>query len=210
MLLAQQVDQRLQADGCQVQTILTRQSAAQQFVQRSTRAATAENFKADMFVTLAFNALTGSPWGSKFDGGPVGWARPGKPNDDDLVGQLYGRMDFYTKRPPHRGVQHALLYPEFAGLSMSSYAHLEALFLDHNFDHPVITQGFSLITDAVYAAIRTRLEAQGMQCLVPNPNGPGYIVPPLPLPPNPDLIQRLRDLGFQNYQRYGADPVISI
>lgn len=207
MRLAEQVNNRLQTDGCQVTTLLTRQSVAQRFVSRSGRATMAENFGANMFVTLAFNAFTGKPWGSTFDGGPVGWARPTKQNDNALVSQLYGRMDYYTKRPPRRGVQKTLLYPEFANLSMSSYAHLEALFLDHNADHPVITTQFSLITDAVYAAIRTQLEAEGMQCLVPNPNGTGYSVPPLPPAPDPAVIQRLRDLGYQNYQRYGADPV---
>jgi hypothetical protein len=99
------------------------------------------------------------------------------------------------------------LYTEFATtlpVSMT-YSHIETLFLDHNYDWVVISDdadGFPAIADAGYAALRSRLEAMGMTC-GDDPNNP----PPYPTPPSAEQLQRWRDLGFQNYQRYGADPV---
>ena len=55
--------------------------------------------------------------------------------------------------------------------------------------------------DGVYAAILLELSAQGLTC--------GGIDPTLllPDPPSAEEIARLRNLGRQNYQIYGADPV---
>lgn len=62
----------------------------------------------------------------------------------------------------------------------------------------MINTAFGNISNAGYAALRTRLEAAGMSC------APGST---LPDPPSAEDLQRLRDLGYQNYQKYGADPV---
>jgi hypothetical protein len=103
-------------------------------------------------------------------------------------------------RPYKWGSSHPLLpYAEFTALP-STYAHLETLYLDHYFDWIVINEGFDKIADATYSAVRSQLEAQGMVC-GDDPNNP----PPYPTPPSAEMIQRWRDLGYQDYQRYGAD-----
>ncbi len=206
--LTEEVKQRLANDGCQVDVLITRSSAGDGggFVSRALRAQNATNFGADLFTTLAFNALTGSPWGTEYDGGPVAWVRSGQAEDTALASEFYGRMTEYTGRAARRSVQNYVFYSEFAGLDVETYTHLEALFLDHNYDWPVIDTAFERIVDAAHAALRTRLEQMGVPCLVVGPDGT-LVPPPLPAPPSAAELQRLRDLGFQNYQRYGADPV---
>lgn len=198
--LAQETRSRLAADGCRVEVLLTREIASPAYLARSTRANMARDFGADVFATFAFNALTGSPWGVVSDGGTYVWA--GNEPDDRALGQeLLNRMAVLER--PHRwGGSHAVLpYGEFLALP-ASYAHMETLFLDHNFDWPVIREGFAYIADATYAALRAQLEARGMYC-GDDPNNP----PPYPTPPSAEMLKRWRDLGYQNYQRYGADPV---
>lgn len=199
MQLARQVQQRLVDDGCRVDILLTRDSESETFVSRSLRAQKALNFGADTFTTLAFNALLGIPWGTSSDGGVRGWARSGHSDDDALVNEFFNRIQEYTGRPHTQGINHPSLYGEFNALPDSTaYGHIEVLFMDHNFDWPVINTGFSSITDAAYAALRTRLEAAGMIC--GDPDNP----PPLPAPPSAEQLKRWRDLGYQNLQAYGS------
>lgn len=200
--LATQVRDRLVADSCNVDVLLTREAASPRFLSRTTRASMARDFEADMFVTLAFNALTGSPWGRSGDGGIEAWARLSNAEDTALVNQFYARIKEYTGRPQRKATMETR-YSDFSNLPSSmTYAHIETLFLDHNYDWPVIRDKFEYISDGAYAAIRTRLEAQGMTCL-----NEGGEVNPLPAPPSAEMLKRLRDLGYQNYQKYGADPV---
>ncbi len=202
MRLARETRQRFADNKCQIDILLTRDSESQTFVSRSTRAQMARDFGAEMFTTLAFNALYGHPWGVESDGGVRGWARNGHPDDDALVNEFFNRIQEYTGRPHTRPVQHPSLYPDFDALPGSmTYGHIETLFMDHDYDWVVISDHFSLIVDAAYAALATRLAEMGLVC--GDDGGP----PPLPAPPSPELLQRLRDLGRQNYQRYGADPV---
>lgn len=197
--LAQEVKQRLETDKCKVDILLTRESASQTVVDRAIRAQMSNNFGSNTFVTLAFNALTGGPWGIEADGGVRGWTR----DDDALVNEFFGRIQEYTGRPHTQPVQHPGMYSDFqAQLSGTTYSHIEVLFLDHNYDWVVIRDGFPSISDAAYAALRTRLESLGMTC-GDDPNNP----PPLPAPPSAEQLKRWRDLGYQNYQKYGADPV---
>ncbi len=198
--LAQEVRSRLTADACRVEVLLTREIADPAYLSRTTRANMARDFGADIFATFAFNTLTGRPWGVISDGGTYVWA--GADLDDGALGQeLLNRMAVLGR--PHRwGGAHPILpYAEFRALPMS-YAHMETLFLDHNFDWPVIRDGFGAIADAAYAALRAQLEARGMYC-GDDPHNP----PPYPAPPSAEMLKRWRDLGYQNYQRYGADPV---
>lgn len=198
--LAQEVRSRLAADACRVEVLLTREVASPAYLSRTTRANMARDYGADIFATFAFNALTGQPWGVISDGGTYVWA--GTDSDDRAVGQeLLNRMAVLQR--PHRwgGAHPVLPYAEFRALPMS-YAHMETLFLDHNFDWPVIREGFGAIADATYSALRAQLEARGMYC-GDDPNNP----PPYPAPPSAEMLKRWRDLGYQNYQRYGADPV---
>lgn len=198
--LAQETHSRLAADACRVEVLLTREVASPAYLSRTTRANMARDFGADIFATFAFNALTGRPWGVISDGGTYVWA--GNDPDDRALGQeLLNRMAVLGR--PHRwGGGHPILpYAEFRALPMS-YAHMETLFLDHNFDWPVIREGFGAIADATYSALRAQLEARGMYC-GDDPNNP----PPYPTPPSAEMLKRWRDLGYQNHQRYGADPV---
>jgi YD repeat-containing protein len=203
--LAQEVRQRFEGNDCHLDILVTRDSDQQRFVPRTLRAELARNFEAEMFTTLAFNALTGSPWGYEGDGGVRAWARSGHPEDDALAVEFFNRIQEYTGRPHTQGVHHPSIYGEFNDPSVIpdnvTYAHIETLFLDHNYDWPVIDTEFSLIVDAAYAALATRLADMGLTC------GEDNQPPPLPDPPSTERLQRLRDLGYQNYQRYGADPV---
>jgi RHS repeat-associated protein len=198
-MLARQVRDKLAADSCSVDVLLTRETANPDYLDRANRAQQATNFGADMFVTFAFNALIGSPWGWSGDGGMEAWARSGHSDDDALVNQFFSRIVEYTGRPHNKPIEHPSRYGPFNALPSSmTYAHIETLFLDHNYDWPVIHDHFDYITNAAYAAIRTQLEAKGMVCKSGNP---------LPKPPSAEELQHLRDLGYQNYQKYGADPV---
>lgn len=219
--LGAEIQQRFIDDECHIDIVLTRDASQQNgFVSRALRAQTAVNFNAEIFTTLAFNALLGEPWGSSVDGGVRTWARSGQPNDDLLANQYRARIPEYTGRPSTLNVQHPSLYGEFnnPGILPTNivYAHSETLFLDHNFDWPVINTEFDLIVDAMYAALATRLADMGLTC------GPDNQPPEIPPPPSAEVLQRLRDLGNQNmrtygtkydliwarmYQMYGADPV---
>jgi len=204
--LAEETQQQFEDNDCQLDILITRASSDQRFVDRSLRASRARGFEADTFNTLAFNALTGSPWGVEGDGGVRAWARLGHTDDDALATEFFNRIQEYTGRPHTQAVHHPSLYTEFNNPTVipdsMTYAHIETLFLDHNFDWPVIDTEFDLIVDATYAALATRLGEMGLVC-GDDPNQP----PPIPAPPSAEVLQRLRDLGYQNYQRYGADPV---
>ncbi|MGC1377096.1 MAG: RHS repeat-associated core domain-containing protein, partial [Anaerolineales bacterium] len=197
--LARQVRDKLATDGCSVDVLLTRETANPDYLNPSNRAQQATNFGADMFVTLAFNALIGTPWGLSNNGGVETWARNGHSDDDALADQFRNQITTYTGRPHNKSIQHPAMYSAFDALPASmTYAHIENLYLDHNYDWPVIHDHFDYITNAAYAAIRTQLEAKGMVCKSGNP---------LPKPPSAEELQHLRDLGYQNYLQYGADPV---
>lgn len=60
--------------NCRANVVITR-DASQDFVDRNTRLATAQAANPNMMVSLAFNALTGAPWGVQADGGPRVWTR---------------------------------------------------------------------------------------------------------------------------------------
>jgi hypothetical protein len=124
------------------------------------------------------------------------WRRAGNSEDNALADQLVARLPEYTGRPSTLWGNDAF-YNEFASLSMV-YAHSETLFMDHNYDGAVIHGDFNLIADAVYAALGTRLGEMGVTC------GEDNQPPPLPAPPSQDVLQRLRDLGYQNMMTYGT------
>ena len=190
-------------ESCGANVLQTRPSAADRFVSRDLRRMMANNHNPDLTVTIAFNALTGFPWGVESDGGVRAWAN-GPTGNHQLAQEFLSRVRQYTGRPSTRGVQgdNGLLpYDEFDGLA-GSYAHIEMLFLDHNFDWPVIDTGFQYIVNGAAAAIAARLRAAGFNCTDPDDPISGF-----PQPPSAEVLARLRNLGRQNFQRYGADPV---
>ncbi|HKJ39851.1 MAG TPA: RHS repeat-associated core domain-containing protein [Anaerolineales bacterium] len=203
LALAQGIRDQLLTDGCTVDVILTRETTTPGQLSRNSRAQKAIDFEANMFITLAFNALSGEPWGYPSDGGVETWARNNHPDDDALANEFFTQITTFTGRPHRKPILHPSKYDEYNNLpSDMTYAHVEALYLDHNYDWPVIQTNFSLIKDAAYTAIRKQLEIRGVTCM-----GENGEVSPYPAPPSAEMLQRLRDLGFQNYQQYGADPV---
>ena len=205
--LATAVKQRFADAGCAVDVLITRDTTP--YVSRALRASSIQGFGSDVAVTLAFNAYTGHPWGVSGDGGPVAYARSGHGSDSTLAQELLDEVFNYTTRRTTRpilarGNPPYPTYAEFDGLT-ATYAHLETLYLDHNYDWPIINTGFDKVADGVYAGLARELTTRGALCTPPG--SPGPVPPPLPPRPSAEQIQRWRDLGDQNYQRYGADPV---
>jgi N-acetylmuramoyl-L-alanine amidase len=132
-------------------------------VSRAEREAVAVGAGADLMVTLAFNAFTGYPWGVQSDGGPEAYARP----QDVGFGQaLLSQIAAYTGRSANGPVQTAAnspWYPDYGDLAFP-WVHLETLFLDHNYDYPIITTAFDLVVDGVYAGIRDQMGTMGLTC----------------------------------------------
>ena len=136
--------------------------------------------------------------------GAFGHGRAARGDDRALAKEFLNRVRQYTDRPSTRGVQgdNGLLpYDEFDGLA-GTYSHVEVLFLDHNYDWPVIDTAFQQIVDGAAAAVATQLRAAGFDCT--NPDDPSS---DFPQPPSAEVLARLRNLGRQNFLRYGADPV---
>jgi RHS repeat-associated protein len=159
-----------------------------------------QQFGGDTLATFAFNSYKGSPWGWEGDGGSILWS--GGDGDDDAFRDTMGDWIGNLGRPMQYDRSHPVLpYRDFVALS-GAYMHMETLYLDHNYDWPIIDTGFDSIADMAYAGVRAYLESKGMYC-GDDPNNP----PPYPEPPSEEMLQRWRDLGYQNYQRYGADPV---
>jgi RHS repeat-associated protein len=191
--LATQLKDRLETD-CRSEVILTR-AGSPGLVSRATRKAVAVDAAPDLMVTLAFNAYAGSPWGVRIDGGPEAYARL---QDVAFGDMMLAETAAYTGRAANGPVGTAAnlpWYPEYGDLNFP-WVHLETLFLDHNYDYPVIQTAFDLVVDGVYAGIRDQMEAMGLTC-----------GSPYPARPSAAELERLRDLGYQNYLRYGADPV---
>ena len=192
--IAEMVKERLES-RCDLPTVMTR--GADEFPSRDHRIDVAIGFGSDVMTLIAFNALYGTPWGVETDGGPLTYARPGNPLDDNLGTNINTQVYDYTGRQTTRGVLPWLRYPAYNRLPNDvAYSHAEVLFMDHNYDHEVIADpaGKEAIADALYYAIIQQLGLDDDTC-------------ELPPPPSAENIKRWRDLGYQNYQRYGGDPV---
>ena len=192
-------------EQCSAEVLITR-TDAQPIVSRTTRANRISNFDADIAMTLAFNTYNTAPdgiarpWGIERDGGIVAWSannsasrRLGNAIKSDIV-TYTGRSD----RRPLNPSSTNLPYSQLVG-SAPAYAHAELLFLDHNYDWPVISGRRDLVVDAVYSSIIKQIEAtSGIACAEPVT---------LPEPPSQAVIDQLTQLGKNNYQTYGTDPV---
>lgn len=200
--LAQEVKARLENDKCRVDILLTRETDNVSWLDRSIRARMAQDFGAEVFVTFAFNACgdacAANPfWGSSGDGGSLVWS--GGDADDIALGNELLNKIAVLGRPHKWGHSHPVLpYNEFVALH-ATYAHIETLYLDHNYDWNIIRDGFGSIADATYSAVRSYLESKDMHC-GDDPNNP----PPYPAPPSAELLKRWQDLGYQSMQTYGT------
>ena len=198
--LAGEVKTRLER-GCGTTVVLTR-GAAPGVVPRGQREQVALGAGADLMVTIAFNALSGTPWGfTSDDGGPIMHARA---QDSGFAAGMLRRVQQFTGRPERASALRAVVtaqgapglpwYAEFGDLPFP-YLHAETLFMDNNWDSVVIGQRFDLIADGVYAGILDQLGALGKGCSA------------YPDVPPAEELSRLRNLGLQNFQEYGGDPV---
>lgn len=166
----------------------------------SNAARAAQMQSADVAVTLSMDGLFGTPWGaSPSEGGSKSFATP---RSDDLAfgDELVQQVGAFTGRPfdavntgPTKG--ETLPYPEFDGLS-GTYAQVFMLYMDNNYDFPVWHDNPQYLINAVTTAIAHTLMAKGFKCLGT-----------FPARPSAAELQRLRNLGYQQFLRYGAEPV---
>jgi len=197
-LVATMVRDKLETE-CKAEVLITR-DASTDFVSRNTRAGKVALHDTDIALTLAFNALDGTPWGWEGDGGVEAWAS-GDPASVAFGNRFLARVPEYTGRPNRKplNTSHSVLpYDEFAGTA-DVYAHAELLFLDHNYDWVVIRDHLSTVADAVFVSIIDQINATpDIAC--------GQEVT-LPAPPSAEDLEKWRQLGYNNFQMYGADPV---
>lgn len=195
--LANQVAARL-TQTCNADVVVTRTTPIPE-LGRDIRAGMAYAHNPDLTVTFGFNGNSGEAWGNIGNGGSEVYSRGGG-LDEQARASVLNVLPVYTGRPANPRSRENLTYPEYAGLP-GALIHLEALFLDHNFDRPVIDNGFNFIVDGVFTSLGLQLEAQGFDCSDPNRGG-GW-----PTPPSAAQISAWMQLGFKNYAAYGGDPV---
>jgi len=197
--LAQLVRDALVQD-CRANVVITREDPAVPFISRDVRAGIAANANPAVTVGIGFNTLNGVAWGGSdpSQGGSQTYSRGG-PADDAVSFSLTGNLPTYTGRPA-KNVGNNGNFPgsEFDGVP-GALTHLEALFMDNNYDRAVIDNGFSHIADGVLTGVGKWLETQGFDCTDPVTGG-------WPSPPSAAELARWRALGLQNYLTYGGEP----
>ena len=181
---------------CAANIVITR-NASPNFVDRSARASQMQT--ADLAVTLSLNSNAGVPFGTPATGGSSAFATTA-PNNLAFATELTNQMGAFTGRPTTPVNQEqtggrVYPYPEFAALP-GTYAQLFMMFIDHTFDFDVIQNGRDLMVNAVVTALANKLQAQGFQCLGS-----------FPTLPTAARLQQLRNLGYQRFLRYNAEPV---
>ncbi|WP_058622536.1 DUF6531 domain-containing protein [Microbacterium testaceum] len=185
-------------DRCIADVTVTR-GADQRFVSADTRRAIAASHDPDVTLSLAFATFRGRAWGTARDGGTQVFARGGT-DSDALRDSLRAEMPGYTGRPAKvRAATADFPREEYEGLP-GAVVHMETLFLDHNFDRPVIDNGWDSIVNGTFTGLGKYLESKGFSCTNPVTGGwPGR--------PSADDLARWYQLGYRNWQHYGADPV---
>jgi RHS repeat-associated protein len=185
-------------DRCIADVTVTR-GADQRFVSADTRRAIAASHNPDVTLSLAFATFRGNAWGTTRDGGTQVFARGGA-DSDRLRDSLRDEMPGYTGRPAKvRAATPDFPRAEYEGLP-GAIVHMETLFLDHNFDRPVIDGGWDSIVNGTFTGLGKYLESKGFSCT--NPITGGW-----PARPSTDDLARWYQLGYRNWQHYGADPV---
>ena len=194
--LANLVKSKLEA-SCLAPVVVTRQADVR-FVDGAFRANIARAHNPVATVSIAFDALTGSAWGDADNGGTYTYTFGGA--GSTLQSYLTNIMPQYTGRPANTRAPNGT-FPDsaFAGLP-GAMVHMETLYLDHNYDRAVIDNGFVHIANGLLVSLARYAETLGYDCSDPALEG-------LPAPPSAAELARWRQLGYQNYQTYGADPV---
>lgn len=195
--LAERVEALLQQD-CNATVTVTRRDPAQTFVPREFRARMAAAVNPDVTLGIGFNTNQGTAWGSPSDGGSQIYSRGGA-DDNAVSASLTAVLPTYTTRPA-KSLGNNGNFPgdEFAGLP-NAFTHLEPLFLDHNYDRPVIDNGMPAIANGVLTGLGVYLESKGFDCSDPVTGG-------WPSPPSAEEIARWRQMGHHNHQTYGGEP----
>ncbi|WP_431279060.1 RHS repeat-associated core domain-containing protein [Leifsonia poae] len=185
-------------NNCQATVTLTN-DGSNRMLSRDLRAGIAAAAAPALTLGIGFNTNRGKAWGDPTQGGTQVYSR-GEALDQAVSSALVGVLPSYTGRPaktmPNNG---NFPHPEFAGLP-GAMTHIEALFMDNNFDRPVIDGAFQHITDGVFTGLGAYLESQGFDCTDPVTGG-------WPTPPSAAELAKWRDLGHQSYLTYGGDPV---
>ncbi|WP_313542400.1 RHS repeat-associated core domain-containing protein [Leifsonia aquatica] len=195
--LAQLLKSRLE-NLCLANVVITRDDVNQPFVSRETRAGIAAAANPTLTLGIGFNTNQGTAWGNALNGGSQVYSRGGAA-DNAVSDSLVDAFPAYTTRPANNvGNNGNFPGDEFSGLP-NAFTHLEALFLDHNWDRPVINEGMPHIADGVFTGLGVYLLTQGFDCTDPVTGG-------WPSPPSPDEIKRWQQLGHQNHQTYGGEP----
>ncbi|MEX0151272.1 DUF6531 domain-containing protein [Microbacterium sp. LMI1-1-1.1] len=184
-------------ERCLADVTVTR-GADQRFVSAETRRAVAASYDPDVTLTLAFNTNKGRAWGTAKDGGSLLFSRGG--TSDALRDSLRAEMPGYTGRPAQVRKPTADFPREEYSSLPGAVVHMETLFMDHNFDRPVIDGGWDSIVNGAFTGVGKYLESQGFSCT--NPVTGGW-----PARPSADQLGRWYALGYRNWQHYGADPV---
>ncbi|KQP57017.1 hypothetical protein ASF51_03815 [Agreia sp. Leaf283] len=198
--LAQQVRQRLETN-CRADVTITREDPNTPIVSTQLRADIAAAANPDATITLAFDAIhTDEAWDADGteSGGRVYYRS--NPQDQALGDTVLSTMPAYVQRPFKPGNLSYLPAPEFNNVP-GAYTHFETLFLDSNYDRAYIDdpEGFAFISAGVAASLSVYL-ADRFNCIDPATGG-------LPGRPTQAQLDHWRDLGYQNYEMYGAEPV---
>ncbi|MDN4613897.1 RHS repeat-associated core domain-containing protein [Leifsonia sp. F6_8S_P_1B] len=194
--LAAALKSRLEAD-C-LATVAIANTGPDTMLSRATRAGIAAAQNPTMTVGIGFNTNQGTAWGSPSDGGSQLYSRGGAA-DDALSNALVGVLPNYTGRPAvNKGNNGNFPGTDFDGVP-GALTHLEALFMDHNYDRPVIDNGMGSIADGVLTGLGVYLQSQGFSCVDPATGG-------WPTAPSAATLARWRQLGHQNHQTYGGEP----
>lgn len=191
--------QNLFAQACHADVVLTRDGGSPT-VSQSLRAGIAAAADPVLTLTIGFNAgRNQGPWGTESSGGSWVYFREDAASVDAGI-RLHEELPGYTGRPSRWSTGHALLpYDDYAGLP-GAKVHLETLFLNHNYDWPVIANGFEHIVNGVFTGLGKHLEGQGFNCT-------DYFGGGWPDRPSAADLARWRLLGSFNQLVYGADPV---
>ncbi|UAJ79320.1 RHS repeat-associated core domain-containing protein [Leifsonia sp. ZF2019] len=198
--LAQLVRDRLQ-NLCFATVHITNEDPANVMVPREYRAGQMAAWNPSLSLGIGFNTWEGVAWGGEHpeQGGSQVYSRGGA-SDNAVSDSLVGNLPTYTGRPAkNMGNNGNFPGDEFAGVP-NAFTHLEALYLDNNYDRAYIDNGgMPPLADGVFTGLGKYLETHGFDCTDPVTGG-------WPTPPSAADFARWRMLGLQNYLTYGGEP----